>query len=235
MPIYNPNDRLTQQEAACSPASGNCGPADCGPFPGTDPNCCPPIGIQRNVCPVEVFVPGCEPGYDIPLNGSFPCDCVPCLDEIAFTDEQKLAIQGIIEGIMKNLSPYAYACCQVVDPIGHHYPLAPRPTFDEDGNRIYELISDPSITITQTEYNALIPDAQALYQKAFDTCCDVPVHSAFVNSGMSVYGAMGYTGYNHAPISKIDSIEGAEKFGKFMCCVLDKVYGAPTLELTTFP
>lgn len=242
MSLYQPNRRVAQQANPCgNNHPGPCGPGNCGPIPGNDLNCCPTTFPQRQVCPVEVYVPGCEPGYDQPLDGRVNCDCIPCLDEVAFTQEQKMAVRGIIEGLLKNISPYAFSCCQVVDPQGHAYPLAPRPLVDaETGEKLYNYTGSNATILENNPYSAserdqLVADNPGVtagqFVIAVEDCCDIPCHSAFVNYGLAAFGAMGISGVNAAPIGDLSSIEGHERLGKLMCCALDKVFGAPTLEL----
>lgn len=252
MALYNNPNRVPS--TSCDDTRGPCGPNECGPIPGNDLNCCPPIFPQREVCPVEVYVPGCQPGYEQPLDGSVNCDCIPCADDLAFTTVQKEFIQQMIQGLLSNISPYAYSCCQIVDPSGHHYPLTPRPATTEDGTRLLEWRGegaspiDLSATggvnsgdypgyITGAELEAAVSagdltQAQAnQFGQAFEQCCDVPMHSAFVSQGLAPFGAMGLTGIEATPIGNLASIEGHERLGKLFCCALDKVFAAPTLEL----
>lgn len=206
MALYNPGNR--PENGPCDETPGSCPAPGCGPIPGNDLPCCPTSFPQRRVCPVEVYVPGCEPGYDQPLDGRVNCDCIPCLDDLAFTDEQKTAVQQILEGLLKNISPYAFACCQIVDPQGHMYPLTRRRLHDEStGEPLFKFIGDPAANptidvnsyFTQTEIDAMIADAaltvtQADFERAFEECCDIPAYSAFVNYGLAPFGAMGITG-----------------------------------------
>lgn len=214
--------------AVCEPTTP-CDPIDCAPIEG-QVDCCPqstPIAVP--VCDMKVSIISCPTenrtvfpyGNDL-CGDNLLCECVPCPDGLAFTDEQKAYIKQIFDGMLKVLSPYQRInegdCCNELMPnTGHQFPIK------------------PVNTRAGIAANGEDPLCQYPVEGAKGDCCNTFYkHSPFINGGGYQYRNSQQGG---RPSAFVDLDQGGgsgvyqDKLGKLFCCAKDTIDSADTMVL----
>lgn len=225
-----------RDNCGCNNPDGTC-TYDCEPVCREAPCCNEEPIIAVPVCNVKVTTICCEAEnrtmFQVPddVNGDNLCACMPCLEDVPFTAEQKDAVNQIINALLTVLSPYPRCpdTCEIINDNGHLFPIKPAQQLNAEGQPLWYVNgNEGEVTTERTD-----PETGMQRHPVVQECCPSFKHSPFLRGaqvGQTVVGGHRPHWFTDMDIAGAGGV-AQQKLGKLFCCAKDVVASAPTMEI----